>query len=177
MGAPWQFQLRPGGLEWTLGRNSGLVPYDGVARVRLSFRPLTMQSYRFLTEIWPVQGPKLTIASTTWRHLLVPERQDAGYAAFVSELHRRIAQTGAGGDFRAGTPPVRYWVGLAVFVAAALALAALTIRGLQDAAWTGAAVVGGFLVLLLWQVGGIFRRNRPGRYRPDALPPDLLPRA
>jgi hypothetical protein len=38
------------------------------------------------------------------------------------------------------------------------------------------AVVGVFLALFLWQGGSFFRRNRPGLYRPDALPPDLMPK-
>ena len=40
----------------------------------------------------------------------------------------------------------------------------------------GAAFIGAFVALLLWQGGNFFRRNRPGTYRPDALPRALLPR-
>jgi hypothetical protein len=29
--------------------------------------------------------------------------------------------------------------------------------------------------LLVWQSGTYFKRNRPGRYRPDAVPNDLVP--
>ena len=47
---------------------------------------------------------------------------------------------------------------------------------LLEAAWAGTAFVGAFLALSLWQLGGFFRRNRPGRYRADAPPGDLLPR-
>jgi len=38
------------------------------------------------------------------------------------------------------------------------------------------AAVGGFLVLFLWQGGNFFRRNRPGLYRPEALPAELMPK-
>jgi hypothetical protein len=31
-------------------------------------------------------------------------------------------------------------------------------------------------VLFLWQSGNFFRRNRPGLYRPEALPAELLPK-
>jgi hypothetical protein len=27
----------------------------------------------------------------------------------------------------------------------------------------------------MWQIGGFFWRNRPGRYRPDTLPAALMP--
>jgi hypothetical protein len=62
-----------------------------------------------------------------------------------------------------------------VFVAGSLGLAALTLHALQTGAWAGAAFVGGFLALFLWQSGSYFRRNRPGSYRPDALPEALVP--
>jgi hypothetical protein len=175
LGAPWEFRLGADALEWQWGRRSGRVPYDRIARIRLSFRPVTMQTHRFLAEIWPADGPKLQIASTSWRSIVEQERKDAAYAAFLTELHRRIAATGGRTTFTAGSPPIIYWPGLVIFVAVSLALAALSVRGVQDQAWAGAAVVGGLLALFLWQVGGLFRRNRPGTYRADALPPNLIP--
>jgi hypothetical protein len=51
--------------------------------------------------------------------------------------------------------------GLIVCVAAALGLPALIAHGLQVGAARCAALVGSFLVLLLWQFGNFFRRNRP----------------
>ena len=36
-------------------------------------------------------------------------------------------------------------------------------------------VIAAFLALFLWQGGNFFRRNRPGLYRPDAPPEELLP--
>ena len=35
--------------------------------------------------------------------------------------------------------------------------------------------VAAFLALFVWQSGGYFKRNRPGRYRPDAPPKELVP--
>ena len=176
LGAAWQFRLRSDALEWQLGRRAGRLPYERVARVRLSFRPVTMQTYRFIAEIWPEEGPKLQIASTSWRSILEQERKDRTYAAFLAELHRRIAAAGGRADFVTGSPPFLYWPGLVVFAVAALAMAALTVRAIQVQAWEATAIVGGFFALFLWQVGGFFRRNRPGTYQPNALPPDLIPR-
>jgi hypothetical protein len=176
LGAAWEFRLRPDRLEWEFGRHVGHVHYDRIARIRLSFRPVTMQTYRFLTEIWPAEGPKLTIASTSWRSVIEQERKNAAYAAFLAELHRRILAAGGRTTFIGGVPAVLYWIGLIVFIAILLALVGLTFRALQVGAWQGAAVVGGLLALFLWQVGGFFFRNRPQTYRPDALPPALIPR-
>ena len=58
----------------------------------------------------------------------------------------------------------------------ALGLALLVVRALQADAIGGAAFIGAFLVLFLWQGGNFFRRNRPGLYRPEALPAELMPK-
>jgi hypothetical protein len=175
MGAPWELRLRPDALEWQAGRHQGRIPYGRITRVRLSFRPVTMQTRRFVTEIWWPDGPRLSIASTSWRSLVEQQPQDRAYGAFIRELHRRIAAAGAAAVLQTGTPAMLYWPGLAVFAAVGLALAALTVRALQVGAYAGAALVGGFFGLFVWQSGGYFQRNRPGRYRPEAVPEDLVP--
>jgi hypothetical protein len=174
MGAPSEFRLHADALEWHIGARSGRVPYHAIRRVRLSFKPATMQGRRFVTELWPADAPKLSIVSTTWRGLMEQAAQDAAYGSFVRELHRRLA-AGSAAAFDAGSPPALYWPGIALFAIAAAALVALTAHALVTGAWTGAAFVGGLCALLLWQSGAYFWRNYPGRYRPDALPARLLP--
>ena len=92
------------------------------------------------------------------------------------ELHRRIALAGPPARFEQGSHPLLYWPGLLVFVGLALGFAALIARALQAGVMSGAAFVGGFLGLFLWQGGNFFRRNRPGLYRPEALPAELMPK-
>ena len=175
MGAAWELSLEPDALAWRTGGHQGRIPYGRITRVRLSFRPVTMQTRRFVTEIWWADGPRLVIASSSWRSLVEQEAQDRPYGAFVRALHRRLAAAGTTAAFETGSPAVLYWPGLAMFVGVAVALAALTVRALQTEAYAGAAVVGGFLALFLWQSGTYFRRNRPGRYHPDELPKELVP--
>ena len=175
MGRPWEFRLTRDALEWQIGRYQGRTPYAGISRIRLSFRPVTMQTRRFVAEIWPIDGPRLVIASSSWKSIIEQEGQDRAYGAFIRELHRRIAASGARVAFEAGSSAIRYWLGLAVFVIVSLGLAVLTARALQSAAWPAAAIIGGMLCLFLWQSGNYFRRNRPGRYRPDALPEHVVP--
>ena len=177
LGAPWELRLRPDALEWQVGYRSGRVPYDRIRRLRLSFRPITMQSYRFLTEIWSDANPRITIASTSWKSIVEQERQDAAYRAFIAELHRRIAAAPARIRFQTGSPVIIYWLGAVICVAAGIALALLTMRALLTREWAGAALVGGFTALFVWQIGTFFWRNQPGTYRPDALPAHVLPRA
>jgi hypothetical protein len=176
MGAPWLLCLRPDGLEYNVGRWSGLVRYTNIRRVRLSFRPTTMQMRRFVAEIWAADAPKIQIASTSWRSLVEQERLDAAYVSFVTELHRRIARAGATATFVSGMPLLLYGVGIAVYAGALLAFVALTTRALQVGEWTGAALIGGFFALFAWQVGDYLWHNRPGVYSPEAPPLNVLPR-
>lgn len=174
-GAPWHFRLMAEGMEWSAGRYSGIVRYDRISHVRLSFRPMSMQMQRYIAEIWSTDNPKLQIASTSWRSLVEQARQDPEYAAFIAELHCRIGQAGGAAQFTAGMAHIRYWLGLVVFVGAAIGLATLTVRALQLGEMAGAALIGGFFLLFAWQVGWVLLRNRPGTYRPDALPAKVLP--
>jgi hypothetical protein len=175
MGAAWQFCLRSDALEWQSGRYSGRIPYAGITRVRLSFRPASMQMRRFVTEIWWTGGRRLSISSTSWRSLLEQYPQDRAYGAFIRELNRRIAVVGGPATFVTGVPAFLYWPGLALFAGVALAIAALTVRALEIGDYAGVALLSGFFALFVWQSGTFFKRNRPGRYRPDAVPNDLVP--
>jgi hypothetical protein len=177
MGAPLEFHLAPDALEWRKGGMAGRTPYRDVRRIRLSFRPMTMQNYRFVTDVWPDSGPKLQIASTSWKSLVEHQRLDAEYSAFVSELSRRVGAAGGNTAFDTGSPAFLYWPGVVIFIGAAFALAALSVRALQQQAWGGAAFIAAFFALFLYQAGNFFRRNRPGTFDPDAVPPLLLPKA
>ena len=177
VGAPLEFQLAPDALEWRKGGIADRTPYGSVRRIRLSFRPMTMQNYRFVTEVWPESGPKLQIASTSWKSLVEHQRLDAEYRAFVSELSRRVGAAGGNTAFDTGSPAFLYWPGVLVFTGASFALVGLSVRALQEQAWGGAAFIAAFFALFLYQAGNFFRRNRPGTFDPDAVPPLLLPEA
>ncbi len=176
LGAAWQFKLTDDGIEWTAGRRSGRIAYRDVRRLRMSFRPVTMQSRRFVTEVWADGAPKLQITSSSWKSMVEQERLRKPHAAFVVELHRRLAKAANLVRYERGTNPLRYWLGLVVFVGVALGLCVLIVRALLINELSGAAFLGAFLVLFFWQIGPYFRCNRPGPYRPDAPPAALLPK-
>src|ERR1700760_3243689 len=77
MGAGWTFKLTGEGIVWTAGARHGLVPFDKVRRLRMSYVPISMQSHRFVTELWSADGTKLRIVSTSWRSMAEQVRQDA----------------------------------------------------------------------------------------------------
>jgi hypothetical protein len=176
LGAAWSFRLAGEAIEWDAGGKSGRIPWRNIRRLRMSFKPVSMQSQRFLTEIWAEDAPKLEIVSSSWKSLVEQERQDKSYSAFIAELHRRIVDAAVPVRFEQGGNPVIYWPGLIVFAGCGLGMAFLIVRALQTHAMGGAVFIAAFLVLFLWQGGSFFRRNRPGVYRPDALPADLLPK-
>jgi hypothetical protein len=175
LGAPRNFRLTADGIVWDAGARSGRVAYDRVTRVRMSFRPATTQNKRFVTEIWSADGPKLGIVSSSWKSMAEQVRLDKEYRTFVLELHRRLNEAGRGIRFERGTHPLLFWSGLALFVIAGLGLAGLIVRAIEASAHTAALLVGLFLALFVWQGATFFRRDRPGSYRPDALPELLLP--
>jgi hypothetical protein len=175
LGAPCEFALKPDALEWQIGRRSGRVRYDRVRSVRLSFRPATMQSHRFITELRSDGNPKLQICSTSWRSMVQQERLDAPYIAFISALHRRLAEAGSTARFSAGMPVLPYWVGVVVFAVVIVAFAVIAFRGLQAGQRSGAAIVGAFALVFAIQLGNYFRRNWPRRYRPQAIPDNVMP--
>jgi hypothetical protein len=115
IGSLCQFTLKPDALEWQIGRRSGRIRYDAVSAVRLSYRPVTMQSHRFIAEIWSPGNPKIQIVSVSWRSIMEQQRLDAAYAAFIIELHRRLAAAGAPARFSTGLPFATYWVGVDIW--------------------------------------------------------------
>ncbi len=176
VGAPMEFRLTGDAIAWASGPRSGHVPLRNVRLVHMSFRPATMQPNRFVTELWADGAPRLEIASSSWKSMTEQERLDARYTAFVTELHRRLALAAAPARFQQGKHPLLFWPGLVFFVLVALALAAVVTRALQLHFISVAAFMAALLALFVWQGSNFFRRNRPGSYQPDALPPELLPK-
>jgi hypothetical protein len=177
LGAGCEFELLPDALHWQIGGRSGRIRYDAIRRVRMSFRPATMQSQRFVTEIRADGHPKIQIASTSWRSMVEQERLDRGYGVFVAELHRRLAAAGSSAQFLAGMPKVPFWIGAVVFGGTMVAMLFVVMRALQSNQLSRAVIVGLFFAVFGFQLGNYFRRNRPHAYRPDAPPQAVMPRS
>ena len=114
LAAPFEFRLTSDALHWRKGGASGHTLYRNIRRVRLSYRPLTMQNHRFVAEIWS-DGPKLTISSTSWKSMVEHERLDSRYRVFIAELCRRIGTARGQTRLQTGSPPIMYWIGVIVF--------------------------------------------------------------
>ena len=175
VGAARQFELMDEGLSWQFGGKSGVWPLDKIAAIRLSYRPVSMQSNRFRADIEDSRGERVTLFSTTWHTVALMARQDDGYRAFIVELHRRLEAAGCKVYLIAGINPKIYVVGLGLMAMVGIAIAGLLIRALWTGEFAGAIFLVGFAGLFAWQIGGFMKRNRPRAYTLQALPMDVLP--
>jgi hypothetical protein len=175
MGGDFVFRLEPDALAWELGRRNGRLTYRDIARLRLGYRPTNLAGSRFIAEIWSREGAKLEIASISQRSLFDYQNLAAEYRAFIIELARRIAASGAACRCDAGFPPWRWWPALFVAVATLTAAIYVSVQALIAGAITAGAVIAALGLFFLWQIGSMVVRNRPRTYDPNSPPGDVLP--
>ena len=175
IGSAHEFALTDGGLSWRVSGRSGVWPYADIASIRLSYRPMSMQARRFRADIEKAGGGRIAILSTTWQTVTLMAPQDQGYSAFITELHRRMRETGSKAALIGGIGPKTYAAALAMVSLLAVAMLGLLLRALMTSEFAGALFLVGITAWFVWQVGGFIKRNRPCRYSFDALPDALLP--
>ena len=175
IGSAYQFDLTDAGLSWTVGGRSGVWAYTDIASIRLSFRPMSMQSRRFRADIGSNGRQRISILSTTWQTVALMAPQDHDYRAFIVELHRRMAAAGSKAALIGGIGPTAYAAALAIVTLLGIAMAALLAQAFATGEWYGALFLIGFVALFSWQIGGFIMRNRPRTYDFDHLPQALLP--
>jgi hypothetical protein len=171
----YQFELTDSGLSWRTGRRSGVWPYADIASIRLSYRPMSMQSRRFRADIARAGEGRIAILSTTWQTVSLMTPQDQGYRAFITELHQRMKAAGSKASLTGGIGTATYAVAVAMLALLAIAMVGLLVRALATSEFTGALFLVGMAVWFAWTIGGFIKRNRPRGYSFDALPERLLP--
>lgn len=175
IGSGFFFRLGEHSLEWNLGGYAGQTPYPMIAMVRLGFRPSNFGGRRFIAEIWPQKGARIEIASSSYKSVVAMEDQGPDYRAFVTELHRRIAASGAKCRFEAGFAAWRWWPMIAVTAATAIALVYVLANTLGTGNSGATLLIIAFMALFGWQMWPLVSRNRPERYEPDKIPGRVLP--
>jgi hypothetical protein len=175
IGSAYQFELTDRGLSWRVAGKSGVWPYGDIVAIRLSYRPVSMQSRRFRADIDNADGGRIALLSTTWQTAALMAPQDQDYRAFVTLLHRRMQQAGSRATLVGGLRPRVYLAALALLAVVTAAMAGLLIRAIATGELAGILFLIGFAALFGWQVGGFVRRNRPRSYGFDDLPRELLP--
>jgi hypothetical protein len=175
IGSAHRFELLDDAMSWESGRKSGTWRYADIVAVRMSYRPVSMQSRRFRTDIETRSGETVAVLSTTWQTVTLMVPQDRDYRAFISELHRRLAAQGHRVVLVGGVKRIVYLIGMVLVTLVAVAIAGLLARAIATGAYAGALFIAGFAAIFGWQIGGFLRRNKPRLYTFDALPRDLLP--
>lgn len=175
IGSAHQFELTEQGMSWRIAGRTGLWDYADIAAVRLSYRPVSMQSRRFRADIEKAGGGRLAIFSTSWQTAALMAPQDQDYRAFIIGLHARMARAGSRAHLAGGLHPRLYAAAIVVVALLAVAMAGLLLRSIVSGAWAGALFLVGFAALFAWQVGGFITRNRPRTYTFDDVPKALLP--
>ena len=162
-------------MSWRIAGRSALWRYADIASIRLSYRPVSMQSHRFRADIGNIDGALLSLLSTSWQTAALMTSQDRDYRTFIAGLHARMAKAGSKAVLTGG---LRHWIYSAAVALLALVgtgMAVLLVRALATGQYGGAAFLVGFAALFGWQVGGFIRRNRPLIYKFDHIPETLLP--
>ena len=175
IGSAHQFELIDNGLSWRIAGRSGVWAYTEIASIRLSYRPVSMQSRRFRADIARRGGGRITMLSTTWHTATLMAPQDSDYRDFIVELHCRLKAAGSKTSLSGGIGRVAYFAAIVMLSLVGIAIAGLLLRALATKEFTGALFLVGFAALLAWQIGGFIRRNRPRSYGFDHVPDELLP--
>jgi len=175
IGAAHQFELTDEGLSWQIGGRAGVWSYGDIAAIRLSYRPVSMQSRRFRADIEHANGQRIVILSTSWQTVALVAPQDKDYRACITLLHRRMEKAGSKARLIAGIGPKLYVVGIVFLALVAIAISGLLVRAIGTGEFAGALFLVGFAALFAWQIGGFIRRNRPLTYSFDRVPQALLP--
>jgi hypothetical protein len=175
IGAAHQFDLTDAGLSWRIAGRSAVWPYADISAIRLSYRPVSMQSRRFRADISHIDGGRIAILSTSWQSAALMAPQDHDYRIFITALHARMAQAATKANLAGGLRPRVYVAAISLLVLVAIAISGLLVRAIATGEFAGALFLVGFAALFAWQVGGFVRRNRPLAYSFDHLPKALLP--
>jgi hypothetical protein len=175
VGTAHQFELTDAGLSWHIAGKAGLWPYAGISAIRLTYRPVSLQSRRFRADIDDAGGGRLAILSTSWQTAALMAPQDRDYRAFMTQLHRRMAEAGSNATLAGGLTPRIYAAAVAMLALVAIAMTGLFVRAMATGEFAGALFLVGFAALFGWQIGGFVRRNRPRAYTFDHVPEVLLP--
>jgi hypothetical protein len=175
IGAAHQFELTDDGLSWRVAGRSAVWPYADIAAIRLSYRPVSMQSRRFRADIENADGARIVILSTSWQTAALMAPQDRDYRVFITQLHACMAKAGSRATLIGGLGPRTYGAAVGLLTLVAISISGLFVRAVTTGAFAGALFLVGFAALFAWQVGGFVRRNRPQMYTFDHLPAALLP--
>jgi hypothetical protein len=170
-----RFEMRPDHLAVTQGGRSGDFAYRDILMVRLIYKPRNTTNEGYQAKLYRRDRKTVALTNLSWKSLVDLERQDADYAAFVRALVGRIASANPSVVLEAGFPRWLHAVTTAAGLIAILALIFVGIQALRHGGWPMALMTVAIGLYFCWWTARYLARNRPRRFRADALPPDVMP--
>ncbi len=172
-GERWYLLDEPGLRLRESGKAERLIPYHSMRGVCLMHTPTRYIRDLYRCRIRLADGGRLLLSNQHYLGLGRFEDRGVEYAAFVRALHQRLQ--GHKAVFEQGMGPVALWAMWGLTLAVGLLLGIVLLAGARDGdfrllfgALAGVLPLGSLVYLFL-------KRNRPRPYRPDAIPPELLP--
>ncbi len=152
------------------------LPFEYIESVRLSYMPSRFDSQRYCCDIAGRGGKRMRVLSTSYVGPGRFEPHATEYRAAILALHSALVASGHPVQFGSGISGPRYAfnIGCAVLVVP-IALALLI--GMGTAMGVPAFLHALVMLALLPFAWRWLRNNRPQRYSPSAVPPELLPPA
>lgn len=175
-GMPVTFRLRGRNLVVERMAESQDIPLSSVEEIRFTYEQRSFAQNVFRTRLRLSNAATVTLHSVSFRSMIISERQDAAYGAFVRELCARTARAKPSAAFRAGRQPILWWL---MAIIAGIVLATLTVFVFYtfSAGEYGAMAVGIVVAALgVGQLVPLVRLNRPRIVDPASLPEDVVPR-
>jgi len=168
------WRVGPEGLSWDGGDKKGHFPFRDIRMIRLSYTPTRFDFARYRCSVTRFNGWREEIVSTSYAGIGSFEDRAQDYGRFVRKLVAYASKGNPAIRFEAGESHIKYWGSIAILVGA-FALLALVIFSIGfNPTWIIIVklVVIAFLfpICLRWM-----RKNRPQRFSPDSIPPELLP--
>jgi hypothetical protein len=174
------WRLGPDALELQGGPTAGpevhlRFPYRDIVGVRLSYAPSRVDWVRYRCDLHMRSGQRLTILSTHYAGIADFENRAATYVPFVRALVGRVADACPNASFRSGKSVAAYWAEHVLLVAIVailvMVLSAFGLSSIMGLVWLKLLIILGSIPLLL----AYTRKNWPRRFKPDAIPSDVLP--
>lgn len=162
------------GLSWTYDGKHFHFDFSEIVSIRLEWAASRADHARYACCVTRFNGWVETIVSTHYAGPMQFPDQRETYCPFVMELIGRAARANPACAFYAGSTLLSYGGSFLIFGAGLIMLAAVALSLGIPATWLIAAklIVLAFLVPLglawLW-------KNRPRRFTPPDVPPDVLP--
>ncbi len=176
---------REAAATWTLGLDSlertegngatKKMAYGEVKELRLLYDPAHVAPQRFRCDLNSVAGHRVSLMSKSFVAPGVYEDRASGYTPFARELIKRVGEAAPHCKFHAGQTPWSFFGGHALALIGVLVIAHLAARfgGLPPNAALILKIVMAVAYLAIAVVSA--KRRRPRRFKPQSIPPDMLP--